>query len=163
MKKIKLAFSKALVKIGKKLIKIFGISSLMGTFGSCLVAYGMPEPVAMYGTYVNYNFTGTVFGDIDNDGNTEPVKDIKVTLTCTDAKNKKTAKNATTDEDGNYEIKVSEGYGWGEEAKYSYEVTFEDVDGEENGSFKSKTIKVDNSNSYDDKSVDLGKTTLEKE
>lgn len=161
MKKIKLEFSKALVKIGKKLIQIFGISSLMGTFGSCLVAYGMPEHVAMYGTYVNYSFTGRVLGDIDKDGTAEPVKDIKVTLTCTDAENNKTTKDVTTNEDGEYKIKVSEGYGWGKEAKYSYEVTFEDVDGDQNGSFKSKTLEAGSSDSYNAKSVDLGVTTLE--
>lgn len=161
MKKIKLAFSKALVKIGKKLIQIFGISSLMGTFGSCLVAYGMPEPVAMYGTYVNYNFTGRVLGDIDKDGTAEPVKDIKVTLTCTNAQNEKTNTEVKTDEDGKYKINVSEGYGWGEEAKYSYEVTFEDVDGDQNGSFKSKTLEAGYSDSYNAKSVDLGETNLE--
>lgn len=164
MKKIKLAFSKALVKIGKKLIHIFGISSLMGTFGSCLVAYGMPEPYetpCMYGTFVNYNFTGRVLGDIDKDGTAEPVKDIKVTLTCTNAENNKTTKNVTTDEDGKYKINVSEGYGWGKEAKYSYEVTFDDVDGDQNGSFKSKTIKAEKSDSDDDKTVDLGETNLE--
>ena len=161
MKKIKLAFSKALVKIGKKLIQIFGISSIMGTFGSCLVAYGMPEPYCMYGTLVNYNFTGRVLGDIDKDGKVEPVKDIKVTLTCTNAQNEKTNSEVKTDEDGKYKINVSEGYGWGEEAKYSYEVTFEDVDGDQNGSFKSKTIKAEKSDSDDDKTVDLGVTTLE--
>lgn len=165
MKKIKLAFSKALVKFGKKLIQIFGISSIMGTFGSCLVAYGMPEPYdypSMYGTVVNYDITGKVSGDIDGDGNVEPVKDIKVTLTCTDAQNKKTTKDTTTDENGEYSITVSEGYGWGKEAKYSYEVTFEDVDGEKNGSFKSKTIDAGTSESSEKEDVDLGDTTLEK-
>ena len=161
MKKLKLTFSKVLVKIGKKLIQIFGISSIMGTFGSCLVAYGMPEPVAMYGTYVNYNFTGTVLGDIDKDGKTEPVKDIKVTLTCTNAQNEKTNTEVKTDEEGKYTINVSEGYGWGKEAKYSYEVTFEDVDGDQNGSFKSKTIDAGTSESSEKEDVDLGDTTLE--
>lgn len=164
MKKIKLAFSKALVKIGKKLIQIFGISSIMGTFGSCLVAYGMPEPYdypSMYGTYVNYNFTGTVLGDIDKDGKVEPVKDIKVTLTCTNAQNEKTNSEVKTDEDGKYKINVSEGYGWGKEAKYSYKVTFDDVDGEKNGSFKSKTIDAGTSESSEKEDVDLGETNLE--
>ena len=166
MKKLKLAFSKALVKIGKKLIQIFGISSFMGTLGSCIVAYGMPEPYVnpcMYGTLVNYDISGTVSGDIDGDGNVEPVKDIKVTLTCTDTQNKKTTQETQTDENGKYSITVSEGYGWGEEAKYSYKVTFDDVDGEENGSFKSKTIDAGTSESSGlEKSVDLGDTTLEK-
>lgn len=164
MKKIKLAFSKTLVKIGKKLIQIFGISSIMGTFGSCLVAYGMPEPYdypSMYGTLINYNFTGRVLGDIDKDGTAEPVKDIKVTLTCTNAQNEKTNTEVKTDEDGKYKINVREGYGWGKEAKYSYEVTFEDVDGDQNGSFKSKTLEAGYSDSYNAKSVDLGETTLE--
>ena len=82
---------------------------------------------AMYGCppYVS----GQVTGDIDGDGNLEPVEGIKVTV------NSDPEESVTTDEEGAYYVYPG--------SAGTYTITFEDVDGEDNGSFETKTAEVE--------------------
>lgn len=127
-------------RIIAKLFQILGISSLLTAFGCgnsnrYIAMYGV-EPVDMYGTPSNFfTLDGTV-----TDSNGEAIKGIKITAKGNheDAPSEKFTSGYSNDE-GHYSIR------WNDYNRddFSFIITAEDVDGEENGSFNDKTIIVD--------------------
>ena len=81
----------------------------------------------MYGS-PSARYGATVYGDIKGDGTKSPLKDVKVRIVG------KNSSTLTTGSDGKFGISF---WNAGE-----YEFTFEDGDGAENGSFKTKTKKI---------------------
>lgn len=152
MKKIKIS----LKKIRGLLLNFFGIASI-AAFTSCDGGGSSDVPgikpgetldvieggiqIALYGMPANfYSIKGTVTGDINGDGVAEPVPGIKITVNGEGEFTAKPDENAVrTDESGEFMATY-----WGKDrGEKSCILTFSDVDGEKNGSFKDKTIKVD--------------------
>ena len=114
MKKIKAGFKKIIAI----LCNFLGLGLITGCddfIKSFAAMYGCPPYVA-----------GHVTGDIDGDGNLEPVEGIKVTV------NSDPEESVKTDEEGRYNLLHGKG---------TFTLTFEDVDGDENGSFKTKKVE----------------------
>lgn len=108
------------------------ISSLLGFFGimtftSC---YGMPVNDDWISLY------GKVTGDDDGTAETPavPIKGIKVTACDSDGNE---IASSTTDENGEYYMEFEKS---SEEMPNSLVYMFEDTDGAENGSYKTKTV-----------------------
>jgi hypothetical protein len=118
MKKIHSFF----IKIIAAVCNFFGIGLITGCDGVVLFS-GAP---AMYGSPPLVS--GYVTGDIDGDGKLEPVKGIKITST-TDA-----SVEEFTSENGSYSFRPLR--------NEKYIITFEDVDGEDNGSFNTVQKEV---------------------
>lgn len=163
---MKSVIKKHMLKFARKLIQIFGASSLLGFLGSCIeVAYGVPDYPVMYGTYASYLFKGTVTGDIDGDGATEPVPNIKITLAQKKSGDSQSDEEPTvidetvTNDNGLYEINADEGWGWRDSVNYEYTITFSDEDGEENGSFET-TVETIRHDTYPDSKEDEINVTL---
>ncbi len=133
----------------KKIISlILGLLGI-GTLTSC---YGV-VPVMMYGTPSNYDgslfsLSGKVKGDINKDGEIkEPVKYIEISIKAkNNPSDDETNQNdeyfdlyetTKTDENGNFSI-----YWEYKDSIKDYKITFKDIDGQENGSFKDKSIDV---------------------
>ena len=114
MKRIKAGFKKIIAILCNflGLGLITGCDDLVKSFAAM---YGCPPYVA-----------GQVTGDIDGNGNLEPVEGIKVTV------NSDPKESDTTDEEGRYYLSHGKG---------TFTLTFEDVDGDENGSFKTKKVE----------------------
>lgn len=98
----------------------------IGTLTSC---YGMPDD--FYGDLkrpsIDVYINGIVKGDIDGDGQTEPVPGISV----------ETSRSKTeTTNNGSFEILTS----YYEDSGYDY-IYFSDIDAEENGFFESKYME----------------------
>lgn len=117
MTKIKSGF----LKIVALVCNFFGFGLITGCDGF------VPGAPAMYG--VPPSIAGYVKGDIDGDGKSEPVKGIKITST-TDSN-----VDEVTSDDGYYCIRPGK--------KEKYIITFEDVDGDANGSFKTIQKEVE--------------------
>lgn len=102
----------------------------IGTLVSC---YGMPFDPEFYPLdELIDNVSGTIFGDIDKDSNLDRVPGIKITATTI---NNDEECISYSDKDGNFKIQFA-----GEYKNGQVNLLFEDVDGEENGSFKSLNI-----------------------
>lgn len=116
MKKIKAGLKKIIAILCNflGLGLITGCDDLVKSFAAM---YGCPPYVA-----------GQVTGDIDGDGTPEPVEGIKVTVISEQDEDV----SDTTDEEGRYSLSHGKG---------TFTVTFEDIDGEENGSFKTKKVE----------------------
>lgn len=117
MKKIKAGFKKIIAI----LCNFLGLGLITGCdnfIKSFAAMYGCPPYVA-----------GHVTGDIDGDGTAEAVKGIQVTI------NTNPERSEITDEEGAYYVYPG--------TAGTYTITFEDVDGEDNGSFETKTAEVE--------------------
>lgn len=152
-----------LKKIGIAVLNFLGISSLiscLGDGGGIGSLHGGGGMIAMYGVPGNFfEFDGTVTGDADKDGIAEAISGIKISVKSIsdDSKDEPVEVYSTLQDENTadssepdlIEIKTNS------EGKYSfqihnfssnalvYEVTFEDIDGELNGSFESLTETFD--------------------
>lgn len=137
-KRIKLISKKILFRI----LKILGLSSFFSFTGCVLLQNLLVKPfVCMYGVPENH-ISGIVFGDIDKDGNTEPIPNIQYKFSTDEQL------FLYTEEDGYY-------YGFVPLGTNSVEIEFTDVDGEENGSFKSKTVTIDFTKTQDEENYNI--------
>lgn len=114
----------------------------IGTLTSC---YGVLPPLR------TKFITGTVMGDIDGDGIDEPVSGIQYTFISDEYSCEGLIGSYYPD--GRFDIETSK-------ADISFGITFTDIDGEENGSFKTKTIT--GKSTFDEEYLDLGEIHLEK-
>lgn len=133
----------------KKILSLILGALGIGTLTSC---YGMPIYASYYGmppnlTGYNFELTGNVKGDLNDDGiKEENIQNIKVTIKQKDNTNNNSNSDYNdllkyiekhTLDDGSYYLF------WNTETPdLEYEITFTDIDGEENGSFENKTIPV---------------------
>ncbi len=122
MKKIKTVY----LRIVAAVCNFFGIGLVLGCDLNGNGKSLWPLAPAMYGSPPSVS--GYVYGDIDGDGKTEPVKGIQVT-----ASNDESVKEITT-EDGYYCF-ITKG-------KDKIQIIFTDVDGEQNGSFKTSQAEI---------------------
>ena len=116
---------------------IFGILGI-GTLTSC---YGVAEDDEYSSVH------GTVRGKID--GNEQPIEGIEVALRGTNIYGDSVARSSSTNRYGNYYLfDIDEG---------KYSLNFIDVDGSENGSFKStkKEIEIKFSSDYIEQNITL--------
>ncbi|MCQ2591458.1 MAG: hypothetical protein MJ188_01630 [Treponema sp.] len=105
----------------KKIVSLIAGFLGIGTLVSC---YGMPFDPESYNP--EYFIKGTVVGDTDNDGKTEPVQGIVVTA-------EHNSYRAYTDEKGKFVLYLNESY---YDAGHSHaNITFTDEDHLENGWF----------------------------
>lgn len=112
---------------------------------------GIGTLTSCYPPLISKVITGTVMGDIDGDGIDEPVSGIQYTFIADDYQRKGLISPYYSD--NRFEIRT-------EKADISFGITFTDIDGEENGSFKTKTIT--GKSPYDEDYLDLGEIHLEK-
>lgn len=139
-------------KIGFCILKFLGISSLISCFGG-----SSGGAVAMYGVPGNFfEIEGTVSGDSDSNGTLEKIPEVKISVKNRNSSSEKQSisiHSLLSDESEDYfdrdYVKTNS------EGKYSfeiynfssedliYEITFEDVDGEKNGSFEPHTEVFD--------------------
>ena len=148
MKKIKGIFK----KIGLGILKVLGISSLVSCLGD-IEHFISPENIAVcyYGVGPNYNYVeGTVYGDIDGDGTEEPVPGIQYTVTSSTQNQTIIEYSRQTDEDGYF---FNDIYSDGEDEILT--LTFEDIDGEENGKFKTQSVSFPANQSFSDQEIHL--------
>lgn len=127
----------------KKILSlILGLLGI-GTLTSC---YGV-VPVMMYDGSL-FSLSGKVKGVINKDGEIkEPVKYIEISIKAkNNPSDDETNQNdeyfdlyetTKTDENGNFSI-----YWEYKDSIKDYKITFKDIDGQENGSFKDKSIDV---------------------
>lgn len=101
------------------ILTIFGVGC--DKYGS--EAYGTP--------YATHNVKGTVKG-----ASSTKIEGVKVTLT--DKRDEHTIEVTKTDELGKYEFKPHTAFPIDTE----YQISFEDIDGEKNGSYEDKTTEV---------------------
>jgi len=92
-----------------------------------------------------YEVTGIVTGDINGDGESEPIPGIQITATAfVENTNNPNTSISSTSEDGSFHFSwnpignPSYGYGIGK-----VQLIFEDIDGDENGEFKTITRTTD--------------------
>ena len=128
MTKIKTTAKKVLFKI----LSYLGIPAFFSFLGCNL--FNQPGSyVCEYGMPTNYfNFDGVVLGDIDGDGIEEKIPDIQITVKDSEISEK-------TNQDGQFSFRIIDN---DYTNQFVYEVTFSDVDGEENGSFEDKSVTV---------------------
>jgi len=134
--------------IRKILFTVFnslGLFSLLSCIGTGPDMYGMPDSeIVMYGMPPNYRSVhGIVRGSATNaDSSGEPVKGIEYSykgqaleILYDDDGNKIGERTPVTDENGCFYIEL-----W--ESEESVTVTFKDIDGDENGSYNTKTETI---------------------
>lgn len=138
----------------KKIVNIILGLLGIGTLTSC---YGVVAPI------FPKDIQGQVTGDIDGDGKEEPVPEIEICCTGDfehlyiykavdeDSEHRK----SYTDKEGFF----YESFVFDSDTELSFAVTLTDIDGKQNGSFKTKTIPV--KMSFEEDFLDLGEIVLE--
>ena len=140
MKKVK--------KIINCILKFLGITSLFTAMG-CDLTFLLDKQrlgPCMYGMPENYkHVSGVVYGDTDGDGTEEIVEGIQVS-------NSRDDDVFTTLDAGSFGFSSFDD-------EESFTITFRDIDGAKNGSFKEQTITVNWSDgAYQKKDVHLERT-----
>lgn len=131
------------------LLNVLGITSLT----SCLGGGGLfgGGVVCMYGVPCNsFTVTGIITGDTDNDGETEPVNGIRVKMlpvenTSSDSDTpamKDYVISGENEENGAFLITYFSSIEDSDFENKKFIVSFEDIDGEENGSFENKNVEI---------------------
>jgi len=139
----------------KKRLVLICIMFVSFMFSSCII----------HEWFNNYDLIGSVVGDIDGDGELEPIPGIKITASgSVEGYTDPVKAFSATTEDGSFYLSLRT---TGNPKYYpmgKVELIFEDIDGEENGVFKSITRDTDftkeNSSSIGSYSFNFGTINL---